>query len=323
MNKLSDIVAKSSYGLWICISACLFTGCSVKTLAVNSLADALSEGNAGVYAKDDDPELIGDALPFALKTMESLLEVTPRHKKLLVATASGFVMYGHAYVLRPANAMESSNLDAAREQRARAKRLFLRARNYGLRALELTHPFIADSLLKNHISSLSLFRKEDVPALYWTAAAWGSAISVAKSDMTLVGNFPVVVAMMERALQLDEAWAEGSIHEFFIILCAGRSESEGGGIKRAEEHFKRAMELNEGRSISPLVTLAESVCIAKQDRKQFEELLTKAQEFDFNRYPENRLANIIAQNKAKALMMNIDNLFFQGDQEKLPEDVPK
>lgn len=292
---------------YICIT--LLAGCSLEKLAVNSMADALSDGNAGVYAADDDPELVGEAMPFALKTMESLLEATPRHKKLLIATASGFVMYAHAYILRPAEAMEETNFDEARDQRVRAKRLFLRARGYGLRALELSFPSISDSLSGNRVSVVSKLGKKDVPALYWTGVAWGSAISVAKNDMELVGNFPAVAAMMERALQLDEAWGEGAIHEFFIIVSAGKPVSEGGGTKRAEEHFRRAMELNGGRSVSPLVTFAESVCILKQDRTQFQELLTKVLEFDVNRYPENRLANILAQRKARMLMSNIDNLF--------------
>ena len=312
MNKTSDTVSKFSCWLMACICTGLISGCSVKTLAVNSIADALSEGNAGVFATDDDPELVGDAMPFALKTMESLLEATPRHKKLLIATASGFVMYAHAYIVRPADAMELTHFDVAREQRARAKRLFLRARGYGLRALELNYTYISDSLLNNRTSMLSRCSKEDVPALYWTAAAWGSAISVAKSDMVLVSNFPVAAAMMERALQLDEAWGQGAIHEF-IILSARKSESEGGGIKQAERHFNRAMELNGGRSISPLVTMAESVCVLKQDRIKFEQLLKQALEFDVHRYPENRLANIFAQRKAQNLMLNIDNLFFADD----------
>lgn len=277
------------------------------------MADALSDGNAGVYATDDDPELVGEALPFGLKTMESVLAATPRHKKLLLATASGFVMYTHAYIVRPAEAIESTDLNAAKEKRIRAKKLFLRARDYGLRALDLSYPSISDSLMRNRLSVLKIVRREDVPALYWTAAAWGSAIAMAKSDMALVGNYPVIVAMMERALQLDEGWNEGALHEFFIILSAGRSESEGGGIQKAEEHFKRAMELNGGRSVSPLVTLAESVCIAKQDRKRFQSLLDQALALDSDRYPQNRLSNILAQRKARRLLQNIDQLFFSDE----------
>ena len=47
--------------------------CSVRGLAVNALADSLAS-TGDVFASDGDPELIRDATPFALKTIESLLK---------------------------------------------------------------------------------------------------------------------------------------------------------------------------------------------------------------------------------------------------------
>ena len=313
MNKLGDISAYIFY-VFVWSSVAGFSGgCSIKQIAVNSVADALSAESTGTFVSDNDPELVGDALPFALKTMESLLESTPNHKKLLIATSSGFVQYAHAYVVRPAEAVESTDISYAREQRLRAKRLFLRARNYGLRALDLDYPSVSDSLLKNRLSMVPKFKKADIPAIYWTAVAWGSSISMAKNDMALVSNFPVVEALMARALQLDESWGNGALHEFYIILSAGKPESQGGGFAVAEQHFKRAMELNEGRSVSPIVYLAETVCVQQQNRTRFKELLTEVLEFDTDRYPENRLANILAQRKARLLMSNIDNFFLSND----------
>ncbi|HET9754732.1 MAG TPA: hypothetical protein VFP52_17300, partial [Myxococcales bacterium] len=47
--------------------------CSPKRYALNQVADALSaNGEGGAFARDDDPELVRDAVPFALKTMEGL-----------------------------------------------------------------------------------------------------------------------------------------------------------------------------------------------------------------------------------------------------------
>lgn len=320
MEKISFKTINIIHVFLLVIGAGLLGSCSIKQVAVESVADALSSDNAGTFASDDDPELVGDALPFALKTMESLLEATPRHKKLLVATSSGFVQYAHAYVVRPAATIESTDMSLAREQRSRAKRLFIRARNYGLRALDLDYPSVSDSLLKNRLSLVSKFQKKDVPAIYWTAVAWGSAISMAKNDMALVGNFPVVEAMMARALQLDESWGKGAIHEFYIILSSGKSESQGGGVAAAEQHFKRAMELNGGHSVSPMVYLAESVCVQQQDRARFKTLLKEVLKFDVNLYPENRLSNILAQRKARLLISNIDNLFFSNDSDNSQEN---
>jgi predicted anti-sigma-YlaC factor YlaD len=70
------------------------------------------------------------------------------------------------------------------------------------------------------------------------------------------------------------------------------------------------MALNQGHSIGPLVLLAESACIKQQNRQRFEILLKQALAFDANQYPEYRLANIMAQRKARYLLDNIDALFY-------------
>src|SRR5687767_1258461 len=72
-------------------------GCSVRKLAVGKIADALAAGG-GVYASDDDPELVGAALPFTLKTIESLLAQDPENGNLLLAAASGFTQYAWGWV---------------------------------------------------------------------------------------------------------------------------------------------------------------------------------------------------------------------------------
>ncbi len=284
-------------------------GCSFKKIVVHTLANALTEGSTNAFAMDDDPQLVREALPFALKTMETLLQSAPKNKKLLIGTAAGFVQYSHAFVLIPVDAIEKEDLNKARQRRDRAKRLFLRARNYGLRALEISHPGISDSIIKDPFAAVGRADKKDVAALYWTGVAWGSAISVAKDNMALVAELPIVSAVMERALDLDESWQNGAIHEFFIVFNANRSKAEGGGIDKAEKHFQRAMELNKGRSISPIVSLAESVCVKQQDRRRFESLLKQVLDFDAEQYPEYRLSNILARQKAKLLLEDIDDLF--------------
>ncbi len=274
------------------------------------MADALSAEGTTVFASDEDPELVGEALPFALKSMEAILQETPRHGKLLIATCAGFVQYGHAYVLQPAQFLENGDLQAARKLRERAKHLFLRARQYGIRALDLDHPGFSKAIFEDPLATVENMGKKDVAALFWTGVAWGSAISAGKSDMSLVGDLPAVTAIMEKALKLDPDWQDGAINEFFIVYDAARSEAEGGGLARAEYHFKRAMELNQGRSTSPLVLLAESVCIKQQNRQRFEALLKQSLAFDVNRYPEYRLSNIISQRKAKYLLDNVDAFFY-------------
>lgn len=82
-----------SRGAALVLTAVLTAGCSsVQQLAVNKLGDALAKQGT-VFSSDDDPELIGDAIPFSLKLIESLLAENPRHPGLLLAAASGFTQY--------------------------------------------------------------------------------------------------------------------------------------------------------------------------------------------------------------------------------------
>src|SRR5262245_7639509 len=81
-------------------------GCSVKKMAVNTVANTLSEAGT-TFTSDEDVLLVGDAIPFALKLYESLLESTPRHQGLLLATCSSFTQYAYAYVETEAEALPS------------------------------------------------------------------------------------------------------------------------------------------------------------------------------------------------------------------------
>jgi len=289
----------------------LFCGCSLNSLAVNALADALSEGNGTAYSSDDDPQFVSEALPFGLKTMEMVLESTPEHYNLLVATAAGFVKYGYAFVLYPAEEFEYSDFKAWQVEKKRAKNFFLRARSYGLRALSVEFPSFSLQLRENPQKALKTVNEENVPALYWTAAAWASALSMDKSDMTLVGDLPLIEAMMQRALELDESWNNGTLHEFFIVFAASKPKAAANGYSVSKEHFERAMELNKSKSISPLVSLAESVAIPQQNRDKYNLLLKQALDFDVDKFPERRLENIIAQRRASRLLKNVDQYFIE------------
>src|ERR1039458_1835659 len=80
-----------------CLLLALGSGCSLRKLAINQVANALSSGGS-TFESDEDPDLVAAAIPFGLKTYESLLEETPRHTGLLLAAATGFTEYSHAFM---------------------------------------------------------------------------------------------------------------------------------------------------------------------------------------------------------------------------------
>jgi predicted anti-sigma-YlaC factor YlaD len=286
------------------------TGCSLKRMAINSLGDALA-GGSSVYATDDDPDLVGAALPFGLKTIESLLVESPHHKGLLLAATSGFTQYAYVFVQTEADFIEDTDFARATALRERAGRLYRRAVGYGLRGLEEVEPAVLQSLRADPGAALKRFQKADVGQLYWTALAWGAAISLNKTDTELGANLPVVEALMKRALELDEGFELGAIHDFFIVYEGGRPAAAGGSIERARENLRRAVQLSGGRRGAPLASFAETVDVALQDRAEFETLLKQVLAIDVNALPEQRLANVIAQRRARWLLGRMDRLFLE------------
>lgn len=289
------------------------SGCAVRKMAINMIGNALA--NSGTtFSSDDDPELVKDALPFSLKLMESLLAESPKHRGLLFATSSAFTQYTYAFVREEADEMEPVNLEKALEMKARAKRLFLRARDYGVRGLETKLPGFGAALKSDPVKAVKATRRADVPLMYWTAASWGSAIGAAKNDMMLVADQPVVEALIDRALELDETFDQGAIHSFLITYETVRQGAPGDPYERARKHFERAMALSGGFQAGPLVSMAESVSVAKQNRKEFQSLLDRALAIDVNARPEYRLVNLVMQRRAQWLLSRIDELFLEpGD----------
>jgi len=290
--------------------ALLCSGCSINKLAVNKLGNALA-GSGTTFAADNDPELIAAAVPFSLKLMESLLDASPRHEGLLLAAAGGFTKYAYGFVQQEADTLENVNVAAAEATWTRARLLYLRARDYGLRGLEVPHAGFTARLRANPRSAVRIARVRDVPLLFWTAAAWGAAISLSKNNPEMVADLPIVEALIDRALELDEAWDAGSIHGFLVTYEMARQGGTGSPEQRARAHFARAVALSNGQLASPYLSLAEGVSVQKQDRSEFDSLLTRALAIDPNARPEWRLSNIIMQRRARWLQSRADELILE------------
>jgi predicted anti-sigma-YlaC factor YlaD len=292
----------------------LVPGCSLRRMAVNTLADALAESGS-VYASDPDPELVRDALPFALKTFESLLASNPEHRGLLVSSCSGFTQYAYAFVEADAQRLEFADYAESRRLTERALALYLRGRDYCLHGLELDHPGIRGRLERQPNDAAAELEGADLDLLYWTAAAWGSAISVGVHRLDIVADLPAVRALLRRGLALDESYDHGALHQALIGIEA-LPAAMGGSRERAEEHFRRAVELTGGHSAAPFVTFASSVLVPAQERAAFRRELERALAVDVDVEPSLHLVNALAQQRARFLLDHADDLFLEPLQEE-------
>ncbi len=282
-------------------------GCSVKKIALRSVADALSSSSSSSFAQDDDLELVGDALPLTLKLMESLAEEVPEHRGLRLALAGGFTQYAMVWVQFPAEQQKYDDFEAYRAGLERSRKLLIRARGYALDGMDLAHPGFSESIFDTPEAALQPATAEDIPTMFWLGASWLAAISNSREDPEMIGQLPTAAAVLQRALELDEAWDRGALHE--ILISVEPSLPVPGGQERSRQHFERAIELSGGVKASPYVSLATAITIDLQDRQAFESLLQQALAVDLEASPQDRLANEYAQQQARFLLAHIDDLF--------------
>jgi len=304
----SQLPSGSRINLAILVFTLLASGCSVQRFAANRIGDSLAAAGT-TYSADEDPELIGAALPFSLKLMESVLAATPEHRALLAATAAGFTQYAYAFVQQRADIIALDDTERAWIEWDRARRMYLRARDYGLRGLEVALPGFSTMLRSNAAGAVARAGATEVDLLYWTAASWAAAIALGKDDPSLVADLPLVSALINRAAAVDADWDRGAIDAFLVSYEMARPDALGSfddRVSRARKHFDRAVALTHGKAAGPYVSWAESVCMPNEDQDCFRKMLETALKVNPEDDPPARLANTIFQRRAAWLLAHVD-----------------
>lgn len=279
------------------------SGC-VKSMALNGAINAMTSGSG--FGTEDDPELVKDAVPFGLMTMESLFAEAPEHEGLTLALVSGYTQYAYAFVHQEAFFLKFDDYDAYQAKIKRANKLYRRALRYGRAGLETAYPGFMAELDSAPEEALKRLKVEDVPLLYWTAASWGGAISSGSDNLAMLVDLPKVRLLVARALELDPDYDVGALHELSISLDMAPS---GAGAESAKAHFQAALALSQGAKAGPWISYAESVLVPQQDLEGFNAAMDEALSIDVDEFPANRLVNIIAQERATFLLDHTDYLF--------------
>lgn len=281
---------------WLLLSL-LLAACSPRQMIIDGIADEMaSQGQA----MEDDLELAREASAFYLKLSESLLRASPDHPRLPAVVVAGFVQYAYAFVASEADRVESRDAVRARMLRQRAARLYVRARDHGLAALERRQPGLRAALATPTPPQL---RTEDVDLAYWTAAAWGGAISLSKDDPEVVADLPAAFRLADLAWRLEPAHAEGGLASLMGSFEAGRP---GGSRSQALAYFDAAQAAAAGRASGPYVARAEQIALPAGDRAQFDALLRQALDIAGR---HRSLQNEAMRVRARWLLDQADDLF--------------
>ncbi len=297
--------------LCVVLFAAALCGCSINQIAVRTVSGMLSSGGEStVFMGDDDPELVGDALPFALKLYEILLDADRGNAAMALSTGRAFVTYASAFVLTPSDQLPVTEVERQLAMRVRAKKLFARGRGYIFQGLERRRPGFTEAFKnKGGEAALALVKKEDIDYVYWAGVSFLAEFSADPFDFSLTVAVPNAVALIKRVEAWNGTYGNGSLNEIMISFCGSAPTEMGGNEAKAREHFQKAVELSKGKRAGPYVALASSISVKHQDVTEFRRLMSSALAIDLNADPSGRLENIINQRKAKWMLDHIDAFF--------------
>jgi len=245
-----------------------------------------------------DPELVRAGLPTLLLAVDGLLLEAPDDPDLLRVAAGAYVAFCQAFL-------------AGEEESERAYKLYDRARTYALRLLDQRPGFegFAERPLEECEAALESAQSADVPDLHLAGSAWLGWIISSNGAVGALAELPRALALMERALELDETHGDGSGHLVFGIFFAVQPLGAGQDLERSKRHFTRAIELAGPERLLPRVLYAEYLGKATLDEAFFTRTLEEVLESDPADFPQERLLNELAQERARWLLRAREDIF--------------
>lgn len=287
------ILLKTSF--LIILALALFPGC-IQMIAIRSVGGIMDYGFEA-FNEESDLQIAQQALGSNLKLLEALIKADPDNKKFLLLASQGYNAYALAF--------------AEDDSAQRAAALYLRGRDYALKALNSNERFTnaVDKDLKTFTDAVLSLSKEDIPAVFWTAFGWGGFINLSRDDPSALADLAKANVMMEFVLKHDAAFYYGGAHLYFGSVVGSTPAALGGKPEIARDHFEKAIELSGGKFLLAYVYYAKTYAVQVQDQHLFEELLNKVRTTSLNVLPEARFPNAVAKKKAELLLEKESELF--------------
>jgi hypothetical protein len=300
--------------------------CDFRQFTAESTADLLHAGSPQ-FNTLADLEVAEAAAPANLVTMEAVWRVAPRNQDVLIELAMGWGSYAYGFMEDGLERARDAGDDGREESfRARAQEAYRRAEQFGFVLMATRQPVAGgpQTQVRAGIEPwrryLARFtRREDVPALYWTAQAWASRVALSLDDAGTLLDLPFAVAAMERARALDPDYYHGGIYAFFGAYYASTPASLGGRPDAARREFESALRVARGRYLLFQVLYARNYAVQQQDRALFRQLLEQVVHAG-DVMPEERLSNQVAKRRARRYLAQIDELF--GPDAAAPAPAP-
>jgi TRAP transporter T-component len=250
--------------------------------------------------REGDAEVVRRGVPTAIIIMEGLAAKTPDDIDLLADLSLLYFAYAFAFI--------------EDENPAWAGELYLRGRNYGLRALANNDDYFAYTTEKptDWKSAVAEIGDDELPALFWTALNAGMYVNANRRDPQALIDLPMVLAMMDRVIELDETFFYGGPHLFYGAYYAGLPVMAGGGAVKSQESFEKCAAISGGKFVLVDLFRARYYATLLRDEQIYRSSLEKVLQAPVDIIPEIALITGVAKLKAQTLKENEEKFLYGG-----------
>jgi len=288
MHKISQL----THLLILALSISILTGCSS---LVGSVTNGMASSLTSAMLNHNDVDTVKTALPAYLLMVDGFVRDDPENIDLLLARAKLYGAYAGAFV----------------DEKPRVKRLSQTAFDSAIQATCL-HRNDSCTLRQQPYDEfqqlLAKLTTDDVPVFYVLGTSWASWLQTNTDDWNAIAELPRISAIMQRIIELNEGYQYGSAHMYLGIIETLLPPALGGKPDKAQAHFKRAIEISQGKNLYVKVVYAQRYARLVFNRELHDQLLNEVLKAD-PVIEDFTLMNIMAQALAKQLLENADDYF--------------
>ena len=259
---------------------------------------------------EHQPEFAEKYYENKIRSIGEIIKKEPENFDLLKEGVEEFTMYAFGFLMEKADRAIINNYSTGVRLQEMAHQYFVDAIDFGERSINLKYndyqKWIAGEIGNIGLEPVNI----DIALFYWTAAAYGGAVSSSQGDPEWVIKLPRVGLLLNEVMKKDSLWNNGAALVAMITYTMNNPEIAGESEKLARQYFDTAVNVSNGMDLGPYIAIAESVSKLNQNRNEFIQLLNQALDIDINSNPDLRLANIISRKRAEWLLANVDEFFY-------------
>ena len=259
---------------------------------------------------EHQPEFAEKFYENKIRSIGEIIKKEPENFDLLKEGVEEFTMYAFGFLMEKADRALINNYSTGVRLQEMAHQYFVDAIDFGERGINLKYNDY-QKWITSEIGNIGLEPVNiDIALFYWTAAAYGGAVSSSQGDPEWVIKLPRVGLLLNEVMKKDSLWNNGAALVAMITYTMNNPEIAGESEKLARQYFDTAVNVSNGMDLGPYIAIAESVSKLNQNRNEFIQLLNQALDIDINSNPDLRLANIISRKRAEWLLANVDEFFY-------------